>query len=181
MFNYRNFNTENKYNRSSAVRYALTYALNPNPEYRFIPGRHDGGGDCTNFISQCLRAGGAPFAYGASPWWYNIGGINPSDDRWSMSWSVAHSLYWTLKVRNKTRLPGLKAIEINDLQLLEPGDLIQYEDKNGSIYHSAMVTDFAISEGVRVPLITQHSYNGRNVTHIKDKAKKMHFMKIIVS
>ncbi|MCM0646947.1 amidase domain-containing protein [Clostridium swellfunianum] len=181
MYYFGNFDRTNRYNHENAVRYALTYALNPNPEFKFIPGRDDGGGDCTNFISQCLKAGGAPLAFDSSPWWYRMNGSRSSDDTWSVSWTVAHSLYWTLKVRNQSRLRGLKAKEVNDIQLLELGDIIQYEDKSGRIYHSAMVTAFSIDKGGRVPLISQHSYNLRNATHVKEKAKKMHFMKIEVS
>jgi hypothetical protein len=181
MFFNDNFNRANKYNNEKAVSYALTYALNPNPQFKFIPGRNDGGGDCSNFMSQCLKAGGAPFAYDSSPWWYRVNGISTSDDRWSLSWTVAHSLYWTLKKRNQYKLRGLKAQEVKDMQMLELGDLIQYEDKNGIIYHSAMVTAFTRDKGTIVPLITQHSVNGINITHVKPKAKKMHFMKIEVS
>jgi hypothetical protein len=177
---YRNINEWNKYNNTSAVRYALTYALNPNPQYRFIPGSDEDGADCSNFMSQCLRAGGAPFAYDSLPWWYRVNGPRPSDDRWSFSWSVAHSLYWTLKRRKQNKIRGLKAQEVNDMGMLQLGDIIQYEDKNGKIYHSAMVTAFTIDRGVRVPLISQHSKNGRNISHFKEKARKMHFMKIEV-
>jgi hypothetical protein len=181
MFFYGDFSRTNRYNNVEAVRYSLIYALNPNSDYRFFAGHDDGGGDCSNFVSQCLRAGGAPFAYDSSPWWYRMNGVSQSDDRWSLSWSVANSLYWTLKVRNKSKLKGLKANEVKDIELLELGDLIQYEDKSGRIYHSAMVTAFTRDRGVIVPLISQHSINGRNITHFKEKAKKMHFMKIEVS
>lgn len=181
MYFYGDFYRGNRYNNDRAVRYALTYGLNPNPEFKFIPGRDDGGGDCTNFMSQCLKAGGAPFSFGASPWWYRMNGISQKDDRWSVSWTVAHSLYWTLKTRGKSRLSGLKATEVMDMQQLALGDLIQYEDKNGVIYHSAMVTAFTNDKGMRVPLITQHSRNAVNISYFKEKAKKMHFMKIEVS
>lgn len=181
MYFYGDFHRGTKYNNDRAVRYALTYALKPNPEFSFFPGRDDGGGDCTNFMSQCLKAGGAPFAFDSSPWWYSRKSINPKNDKWSVSWAVAHSLYWTLKVRNQSKLAGLKAREVKDMQQLELGDIIQYEDKNGVIYHSAMVTAFANEKGAKVPLITQHSINGVNITCYKEKAKKMHFMKIEVS
>jgi hypothetical protein len=181
MYFYGDFYRGNRYNNDRAVRYALTYALKPNPEFRFFPGHDDGGGDCTNFMSQCIKAGGAPMAFGSSPWWYRMNGLSQKDDRWAVSWAVAHSLYWTLKTRSKSRLSGLKAREVQDMQQLELGDIIQYEDKNGIIYHSAMVTAFANDKGMRVPLITQHSKNAINISYYKEKAKKMHFMKIEVS
>ncbi len=43
------------YDRNAAVEYALTYNLNPNPEYQSLDAV---GGDCTNFVSQALYAGG---------------------------------------------------------------------------------------------------------------------------
>lgn len=177
MYYYGNFyRSNNLYDRNSAVEYALTYALQPNPAFKFLDSHGEGGGDCSNFVSQCLKAGGAPFAYKAAPWWYNLNSHN-----WSISWAVAHSLYWTLKIREKNNNYGLKASEIKDKSLLELGDIIQYEDAKGSIYHSAIITAFANDKGEKVPVISQHSINGRNISYLKEKAKKMHFMKIIVS
>lgn len=43
------------FNIDEACTYAETYALNPNPNYKSFEGI---GGDCTNFISQILYAGG---------------------------------------------------------------------------------------------------------------------------
>lgn len=48
------------YNRDAAVSYARQYALNyqNNPNYgTFYPGTNEGGGDCANFVSKCLKAG----------------------------------------------------------------------------------------------------------------------------
>ena len=80
------------YDRKKAVQYALRYGLNPNPAYRLFEA---GGGDCTNFISQCLHAGKAPMDWSSKyPWWYTA-------EKWSFSWSVAHSLYWCIKNKGK--------------------------------------------------------------------------------
>lgn len=181
MFYYGDFYRDNMYNSGSAVQYALNHALNPNPYYRFFPAHGDGGGNCTNFISQCLRAGGAPFAYDSSPWWYKRDGTNSARDRWSISWAVAHSLYWTLKVRRNRNMKGLKAIEVSDIGMLQLGDLIQYENFSNRIYHSGIITAITVDRGVKVPLISQNTYNARNISYVKPQAKKMHFMKIEVS
>lgn len=172
----------NSYSRYNAAAYAVSHALDPNPAYRYFDLHGDGGGDCSNFISQCLRAGGAPMAYGSKrPWWYDDNGtFDVSDDRWSVSWAVAHSLYWTLKVRGKLNLPGIKGMEVPYIDMLELGDIIQYENHKGLIYHSAIITDFTLERGVRVPLISQHTYNMLNISHIKPAASRMHFMKIMV-
>ena len=43
-----------EYNREAAVSYARRWALGRNPAYMDY---ELWGGDCTNFISQCLRSG----------------------------------------------------------------------------------------------------------------------------
>lgn len=43
------------YNRGKAVAYALEWAMSRNPAYLDF---EELGGDCTNFASQCLLAGG---------------------------------------------------------------------------------------------------------------------------
>lgn len=171
----------NNYNRESAVQYALTYALDPNPNFRYFPVHGDGGGDCSNFISQCLKAGGAPFAYGKDPWWYNRNNTsNTNAHTWSISWAVAHSLYWTLKIRGQNNMKGLRSREVESIDMLDLGDIIQYENFNGMIYHSAMITAFTEQDGNRLPLISQHTYNAKNIPYVKPAARKAHFMKIEV-
>lgn len=44
-----------EYDRQSAVAYAKKWALDKNPSFNYFD---DLGGDCTNFVSQCLLAGG---------------------------------------------------------------------------------------------------------------------------
>ena len=48
------------YDRAKAVAYAHQWAYSRNPAYYDFSAI---GGDCTNFVSQCLRAGGAPMNY----------------------------------------------------------------------------------------------------------------------
>ena len=61
-----------EYNREAAVRYARRWALDRNPKYM----DYDlWGGDCTNFISQCLIDGKIPMDYSGSnvlkKWYWN--------------------------------------------------------------------------------------------------------------
>lgn len=169
----------NFYSRINAVNYAITYALSPNPAYRYFPLIGDSSGDCSNFLSQCLTAGGASMVFNSShPWWYKHNNqFTTKDDTWSVSWTVAHSLYWTLKVNEERKLPGPKGLEVNGINKLEIGDLIFYEDNNGKIFHSAIIT--SIINGY--PLISQHSYEALNIPYEKTwEARKMHFIKITV-
>ena len=46
---------DSNFNITEACAYAETFALKPNPNYKSF---EDIGGDCTNFISQILYAGG---------------------------------------------------------------------------------------------------------------------------
>jgi len=71
------------YNIQNAITYADEWALSRNPNWpRFL------GKDCTNFVSQCLYAGGIPFdKTGSYQWWCErdlMGFWN-----WTNSWSVA--------------------------------------------------------------------------------------------
>lgn len=89
------------YNPSEAVRYAHRWANSFNPKYANYDGK---GGDCTNFVSQCIKAGGGretksparhvPIVPTTSYWWCNF----PIDV--SSSWIRVkdfHS-YWAPKI-----------------------------------------------------------------------------------
>ena len=167
----------NRYNRIAAVNYATRYALIPNKEYRYFKSANDNGGDCTNFLSQCLRAGGAPMDYNdLRPWWYDM-----RQGRASVSWAVAHSLYWYLKSNQSSNRNAIKGLEVNNMDELELGDLIFYENFNNVIFHGAVITSFVEVNGKREPLISQHTTDLLNVTYRKKyKYKKAHFIKIIL-
>lgn len=167
----------NKYSRANAVKYATAYALAPNPNYKYFPLINDQSGDCTNFLSQCLLAGGATMNY-ISPqeWWYKHNSSQGTTyDTCSITWSVTHSFYWLLKTNQEKKIAGVKGIEITDIRKLELGDLIFYEKSNGAIFHGAIITRF---NGI-IPLICQHSYEALNIPYTSTwKAKRIHFLKI---
>ena len=130
------------YNREAAVAYARKWWNRANPAYPYFQV------DCTNFISQCLRAGGAPM-YGhpnrSSGWWMQGG-------TWSYSWSVAHSLRWFMESSKK----GLRARRVMDPSQLEIGDVIFYDfEGDGRINHSTIVT--SMRRGV--PYVHAHTSN----------------------
>jgi len=167
-----------KYSRINAVNYARLFALSPNPSFRYFPLiNNETSGDCANFISQCLLAGGAPMTFsGSHPWWYKRNNtFSTKDDTWSVTWTVANSLYWTLKVNQQSKAAGIKGLEIFDSKLLELGDLIFFEGTNGNIFHSMIVTAFRYSR----PLVSHHSFDALNI-YYKDSwpAERVHFLKI---
>lgn len=169
----------NKYLRSNAVAYAKTFALKPNPAYRYFPLIGDSSGDCANFLSQCLYAGGAPMTYDPKhSWWYNNKNTsNVMDDTWSIPWAVANSLYYYLKINQSINYFGAKGVEVFNKKELELGDFIFFEGSSGAIFHSAIITSFSRGE----PLISQHSYEALNIPYTSSwPAKRHHFIKITI-
>ena len=166
---------QSAYNRENAVNYAVKYALTPNPQYRYFPLVNDTSGDCANFVSQCLKAGGALMSHAPeSIWWCN-------NNTWSVSWAVAHSLYWYLKTNKSIYTGTPRGLEVNDLNDLESGDVVFYENYKGIIFHSAIITSFININEVREPLISQHSLEEMDIRYTKNYAyKRVHFLKISV-
>lgn len=135
------------YRRELAVQYADLWWDKKNPKFLYF-----GDEDCTNFVSQCLFAGGAPMKYGKERsvgWWYRFG-EKPS---YSYSWAVAHSL----KIFLESSRSGLRGIPVDQPNQLEEGDVICYDfDGDGRWQHNAIVTGF---NGRGEPLVNTHSYN----------------------
>lgn len=131
-----------QYDRRAAMEYAVKHAGVPvingsgkyNPDYRvytFV------GGDCANFASQVLHAGGLRQGYG---WHYTSEG--------SASWVRGEDLIWHLlstgraeKIYTGTFAGAVKRTSEyprGAVSVLEPGDLIGYET-GGQICHVAVV------------------------------------------
>ena len=55
------------YDRGRAVEYARRWALERNPIFEDYTGI---GGDCTNFVSQCLHYAGIPMNYDRYGWFF---------------------------------------------------------------------------------------------------------------
>lgn len=116
------------YDRVQAVQHAAQWWNGFNPVFRRFRD------DCTNFISQCLWAGGMPMEATErrdKGWWYRH-----EDEGWSFSWTVAHSLRWYLETSGRG-VPRGAARE------LDPGDVISYDwDGDGVWQHNTIVVGF---------------------------------------
>ncbi|MDF2854427.1 MAG: hypothetical protein K0Q87_278 [Neobacillus sp.] len=134
-----------KYNRLKAVQYAERWWNTYNPAYQKFEN------DCTNFISQCLHAGGAPmrgYPNRGSGWWYR-------NKNWSYSWSVAHAL--RLYLGNSKS--GLRTREVSSPDQLLLGDVICYDfEGDGRYNHNTIVTG---KDAFGMPLVNAHTYNSR--------------------
>ncbi|MEU3727434.1 amidase domain-containing protein [Streptomyces sp. NPDC031705] len=136
--------TGGAYDYSAMAQYAEKYWSNYNPAYRKFNGA---GGDCTNFISQALKAGGWKPVPGTSSdyrnWWYD--GTRQSD-----SWVGANEWAWfTLSNQRASNLANVYQMDI--------GDILQVDfNKDGSKDHSMIVTR---RSSAGMPYLTYHSTN----------------------
>lgn len=122
-----------EYNRSKAVEYAEKWALSANPKFYHFGGI---GGDCTNFISQCLLAGGGKMNYSQHGWFY------VSSSNRSASWTSVQYLQQFL-LSNKGAGPFAKQEKIENLQV---GDLIQLRQNPTHFNHTVIITHKARGE-----------------------------------
>lgn len=133
------------YDRMKAVQYAEKWWNRFNPAYKSFTD------DCTNFVSQCLHAGGAPmrgYPDRAKGWWM-------MHNNWSYSWTVAHSFKTYLQY-SKT---GLRAKEVSSPQELKYGDVICIDFQgDGRFDHTLIVTDY---DYYGMPLVNAHTTNSR--------------------
>lgn len=134
-----------KYNRQKVYEYAKKWAYGRNPRYyNFDPV----GGDCTNFISQCIYAGCGQMNYNHTFGWYYINGNNKSP-----SWTGVEFLYNFLE-KNKSAGPRGKETEIQNLEI---GDVIQLSFDGTTYSHSLVVVQNGNS--VDDTLIAAHTFD----------------------
>lgn len=155
------------YNRQNAISYARKWALSRNPDYYNFDGI---GGDCTNFISQCLFAGCHVMNYTPTFGWYYIDAGNRT-----ASWTGVEFLYNFL-ISNKS--VGPFAVETDKSSII-PGDIIQLGGVDRRFYHSLLVlsnTDGNITvaahtyDALYAPL-SEYQFNKARYLHIKGVRK----------
>ncbi|MEI2405218.1 amidase domain-containing protein [Niallia taxi] len=133
------------YDRRKAVQYAEKWWNSYNPAY------HQFEVDCTNYISQCVRAGGAPmrgYPNRGTGWWMQ-------NNSWSYSWAVANAFPRYLEASKQ----GLRAKVVSDVSQLKLGDVICYDfEGDGKYNHTTIVT---AKDGNGEPLVNAHTYNSR--------------------
>lgn len=136
--------TSSGYNYSAMAAYAEKYWKYYNPAYRQF---NADGGDCTNFISQALKAGGWKNDSGSASdyrkWWYDT-------STQSTTWVGANE--WSWYALNSKRVTNLA-----NVYQLGVGDILQMDfDGDGSKDHS-MITTYRSRIGM--PYMTYHSTN----------------------
>lgn len=127
------------YSRAAAADYAVRWALSRNPVWADFTHL---GGDCANFVSQCLHAGAPRMNYTPDTGWY----YRSLADR-APAWSGVRFLHRFLLRPSGSGPVGLES----PLSSLFPGDLIFLSD-GSRLYHSLLV----LSPGAD-PLIAAHT------------------------
>lgn len=134
-----------RYNRQKVYEYARQWAYSRNPNYY----NYDAiGGDCTNFVSQCIFAGCNQMNYSKNNGWYYINGNNKSP-----SWTGVEFLYNFL-VSNKGAGPSGKETTIDNLEI---GDIIQLSFDGSKFSHNLIVVQN--SQDIINTLVSAHSFD----------------------
>ena len=118
-----------QYNRDFALEYARRWAFDRNPNFYNFDAL---GGDCTNFVSQCLYSGSLVMNFTPVLGWY----YNSPNDR-TPSWTGVKFLMNFLS-SNK----GLGPIAVQtDYHGVSVGDVIFLGNENSNFYHSLFISD----------------------------------------
>lgn len=144
-----------KYNRERVYEYAKKWAYSRNPKYY----NYDLiGGDCTNFVSQCIFAGYNQMNYSKDKGWYYINGNNKSP-----SWTGVEFLYKFL-INNKESGPSGIETTIDKLDI---GDIIQLNFDGNKFTHSLVVIQN--SNDINNTLVATHTFDtfGKRVSEYK--------------
>ena len=159
------------YIRENALLYANRYAFSQNPVFGNFAGI---GGNCTNFVSQCIYAGSCKMNYKKTFGWYYIDQNNRAP-----AWSGVDELYSFLTgapdfIANNGGY-GPYATDARSASRIDLGDIIQLAREDGSFYHSLIITGFtdndilvsAQSNDALDKPLSQYSYASLRAIHIE--------------
>jgi len=161
------------YNPYDAVTYATTWSNNDqsnpvrNPEY---PSYRE---DCTNFVSQCLKAGGVPNVggtdiYSLNQWFFIItSGGTPTSNTW-----INASDFGTFWRNNSLSVTEEPLANISDRASFETliynstyrGDALGLANSDGKVYHMMFVSDYDYSSGYGDILYCGHTRERNNAS-----------------
>lgn len=133
------------YNREKAVSYAHSWAYGRNPAYYNFDKI---GGDCTNFVSQCIFSGDAVMNYTPVLGWYYL-----SVSKRSPSWTGVEFLY-SFITKNKEAGPFAQEVSVRDV---EPGDFVQLKFGGDSFAHTPFVVKTGSPPDISNILVAAHT------------------------
>lgn len=117
-----------EYDRIKAIEYARKWAYSRNPQYYNFDSV---GGDCTNFVSQCIYNGCKIMNYNENGWYYkNANSKSPS-------WTGVEFLHNFL-ISNRSVGPFGRIVDIQDIQI---GDIAQLSFNGATFGHSLLIVE----------------------------------------
>ena len=117
-----------EYNRQKATEYAQRWALGANPDFYHFSGI---GGDCTNFISQCLLAGGGKMNFNKYYGWF-YKDVNNRSPSWTSVKFLERFLLSGSGAGPFGRLVGKQDVAV--------GDLIQLRQNPNNFNHTLFIS-----------------------------------------
>ncbi|MBE6024473.1 MAG: amidase [Cellulosilyticum sp.] len=156
------------YNREAALSYAKTWSLSRNPKYYDFS---EIGGDCTNFISQCIYAG----CHTMNPTQY-VGWYYYNVNNRSASWTGV-PFFYKFMINNKGVGPYM--VEVPSPADLLPGDVIQFANPGQDWHHNLLVLQTGPRyEDVLIATHTNDAYNRPLSTYNFAKIRFLHIENI---
>ncbi len=133
------------YMRERALMYAEKYAFSQNPVFGNFAGI---GGNCTNFVSQCIYAGTCIMNYKPTFGWYYI-----SMEQRAPSWTGV-DFFYNFIINNQDVGPFGRDATSDELEI---GDVIQLGKEGEGYYHTLLVVGFD-GEDILVAAQTNNAY-----------------------
>jgi hypothetical protein len=121
---------EAPYNREHALLYAKRYAFSQNPLFGDF---RDIGGNCTNFVSQCIYAGSCRMNYTKTFGWYYVS----LDDR-APAWTGV-DFFYNFVTSNEGVGPFGREVARGECEI---GDAIQLGNSRDGYYHTLLAVGF---------------------------------------
>lgn len=125
---------EKEYFRSRAVEYARKYALVRNPLFYTFEGI---GGNCTNFVSQCLLAGSCVMNFAPVYGWFYL-----SSNRRAPAWTGVEFFY-NFMTQNQDVGPYATVVTRDKSEV---GDVIQLQNQEDDFYHTLIISEIRDGE-----------------------------------
>ncbi|MES4887574.1 amidase domain-containing protein [Streptomyces sp. NPDC096012] len=137
------------YDYKAMVAYAAKYWKNYNPAYPDFNGQ-GAGGDCTNFVSQALKAGG----------WKHVPGYTDDFHKWFGTADIQSDSFVGVNEFSWFALSSKRVTSLANVYQMDIGDVLQMDfNKDGSKDHSMIVTN---RDRSGVPYVSYHSTNTYN-------------------
>jgi hypothetical protein len=157
------------FDKAKAIEYARRWALDRNPNFLDF---EELGGDCTNYISQILLAGGCKMDRTPVYGWYYLNGNDKSP-----SWTGVEPLYNYL-IKEKEH--GVIAREINE-EDAEAGDIVQLSFNGRNFQHTPFIVEVTTGGEFSYDRIKicAHSFDSQNRALDTYQWRKIRFIRIL--